>query len=193
MKRQVPVRQAIHAGLFVRTARGFTLIELMVTVTVIAILALIAAPSFNEAILSNKLAGYSNNFVASAQLARSEAIKRNTPVVLCRSADGQTCATSGTWQQGWIVMCKYKPAEPGICATDGTDNLVISVQQALPADYRLSADNYALTFKPVGGGATSAALTLCRAAPSAGSQERTIGVSFSGRPSVTTTRNGVCS
>jgi type IV fimbrial biogenesis protein FimT len=196
MKLHMPVQRAIRAGLLARRARGFTLIELMVTVTVIAILALIAAPSFNEAILSNKLAGFSNNFVASVQLARSEAIKRNTPVTLCRSADGQTCATTGTWQQGWIVMCKFKPAEPGICATDGTDNLVISVQQALPADYRLdyhsSTGPYIVTFQPVGGGATVAALMLCRATPSAGSQERIIGVSFSGRASVTTTRTGVC-
>ena len=172
---------------------GFTLIELMVTVSVLGVLALVAAPSFNEAILSNKLAGYSNSFVASAQLARSEAIKRNTAVALCRSADGRTCATSGTWQQGWIVMCKYKPAAPGMCVSDGTDNLVISVQQALSSDYRLSGDNYLLAFQAVGGGATSALLTLCRATPSPGGQERTITVSFSGRASVATTRTGVCS
>src|SRR6185369_496626 len=83
---------------------GFTMIELMVTIAIMAILAAIAAPSFNEAILSNKLAGYANNFVASAQLARSEAVKRNKPVRICRSANGTSCATSGTWRQGWIVF-----------------------------------------------------------------------------------------
>lgn len=86
------------------TQLGFTLIELMVTIAVIAILTMVAVPSFSAAMLSNKLAGYANNFVASALLARSEAIKRNVAVTLCRSADLSTCASSGGWQQGWIVM-----------------------------------------------------------------------------------------
>lgn len=175
-------------------ARGFTLIELMVTLTILGILTLLAAPSFNEAILGNKLAGFSNTFVASAQLARSEAIKRNNAVTLCRSADGQTCAASGTWQQGWIVMCKYKPAAPGMCVSDGTDNLVLSVQQALPGDFRFTeeSDIYSLAFQPVGAGATSATLVLCRATPSPGAQERRISVSLTGRASVETTRTGTC-
>ena len=56
------------------------MIELMVTVAILAILGTIAAPSFNDVILGNKLAAYANNFVASAQLARSEAIKRNAAI-----------------------------------------------------------------------------------------------------------------
>lgn len=173
--------------------RGFTLVELLVTIAIVAILAAMAAPSFNDAILSNKLASFANSFVASAQLARSEAIKRNSAVTLCRSADSQTCASSGTWQQGWIVMCKYKTAEPDVCVSDGTENLVIAKQQALSSDYHFTGDVYSIAFQPTGAGATNAALVLCRATPSAGSQERSISVSATGRTSVATTRNGACS
>ena len=82
------------------SGRGFTLIELVVTLTVAAILLAIAVPSFYDATLGSKLASYANNFVASVSLARSEAIKRNAAVTLCASSDGASCA-SGGWEQGF--------------------------------------------------------------------------------------------
>lgn len=168
---------------------GFTLIELLVTVALIAIITVLAAPSFNSAILSNKLAAFSNSFVASAQLARSEAIKRNKPVRICRSADGATCAGSGTWQQGWIVW-----TDNNANGTLDSGETVIQVQQAISSDYNFtsSVGTYNLGFQPIGGGSDTVTLILCRAQPSAGSQERQIKVDVTGRAAVTTTKNGVC-
>lgn len=171
-----------------RALKGFTLVELMITVAIMVILAVVAVPSFSEAILSNKLASFSNSFVASATLARSEAIKRNATVKLCRSADGATCATSGGWQQGWIVFNDID----GDGVVDANETL-IQRQQALSADYLLTGDVYSIDFQSIGAGATSATLKLCRASPSPGGQERTILVSVAGRVSVSTTRTGVCS
>jgi type IV fimbrial biogenesis protein FimT len=173
-------------------ARGFTLIELMVTMTVLVVLTLVAAPSFNNALLSNRLTGFANNFVASANIARSEAVKRNSAMTLCPSADAATCAVSGGWHQGWIVMCKYATATPGVCDSAGTNNLVIYTQASLATGYHFTGTQTSIVFQPAGGVTAADVLTLCRASP-VGSQERAVTVKASGRVSVATTRTGSCS
>lgn len=155
--------------------------ELMVAVAIIAILATLAAPSFNDAILSNKLTGYANSFVSSAQLARSEAIKRGRTVKLCASADGAACA-SGGWEQGWIVQ---------FVDVDGVTK-VAQRQQALSSDYRFTGNVTSLDFLSVGVGSTAATLTLCRATPTAGSQERVVTVGTTGNASTKKTTAATC-
>jgi len=178
-----------------RAAAGFTLIELLVAVAILAVLAALAAPSFNEAILSNRLASYANTFVASAQLARGEAIKRNATVVMCRYTDGTSCATTGTWQQGWIV---WRDADND--ATVDADE-IIQKQQAISSDYHFAGDvGYSLDFLATGGAqktggsqlAIDEDLILCRAAPSPGGQERRLVISTTGRVSVARRAEGTC-
>lgn len=83
---------------------GFTLIELMVAIAVLAITLALAVPSFGALINSNRLVGQSNELVASLQLARSEAIRRNARVALCASSDGKSCdGATGDWAY-WLVQ-----------------------------------------------------------------------------------------
>ena len=183
--RTVPVRRPSQARL---AQAGFTLIEMMVTLTILGILAMLAAPSFNEAMLGNKLASFANRFVASTQLARSEAIKRNAVVRVCASADGATCAGGGTFQQGWVVF--HDANNDGVV---NSGEAVIQVQQALSGDYHFTSNaGYSLAFQAIGAGATASIMTLCRATPSPGGQERKVTLSATGRVSVETTRNGTC-
>lgn len=87
-----------------RKERAFSIIEVMTVVALIAIMAAMAAPSFTEIVRNNRLVSQANDFVTAINLARSEAIKRNQNVILCRSADGTTCAAAGGWEQGWVIF-----------------------------------------------------------------------------------------
>lgn len=77
------------------------MIELLVTIAVAAVLMSLAAPSFQALIASNRLSGKTNELVTTLNLARSEAIRKGKRVVVCRSADGTSCAASGDWSSGW--------------------------------------------------------------------------------------------
>ena len=71
-----------------RQQRAFTLVELMVAITVLALLLVLAAPSFTNASLPSKLRSVANSLVGAAQLARSEAIKRDAVVTEFRASGG---------------------------------------------------------------------------------------------------------
>jgi len=83
---------------------GFTLIELMVTIVVLVVLISIAAPSYRRLVVDTRMSTQTNEFLTALQFTRSEAVKRNGTVTMCKSADGAACTTSGTWAQGWIVF-----------------------------------------------------------------------------------------
>jgi type IV fimbrial biogenesis protein FimT len=85
-------------------AAGFTLLELLITMSVATILLTIAVPSFRYVTNSNRIAGEVNGLLGDLQFARSEAIKEGQYVSVCASADGQSCSNSPDWQSGWIVF-----------------------------------------------------------------------------------------
>lgn len=85
-----------------RRSTGFTLVELMITIAIVAILAALALPSFQGVIRSNRVATTTNEFTAFVSYARSEAMRNSRGAVLCASADGATCG--GTWAQGWLLF-----------------------------------------------------------------------------------------
>ena len=146
-------------------ASGFTLVELIVVVAVAAVLAALAVPSWRA--LSEKLqvTGVSNAFVSSLHLARSEAIKRQDRVALCKSADGVFCAPAGGWDQGWIIFHDRNNNGQREEAEQ-----VLRRQQALPQALRLSGNltvAHYVSFVPtgatklVGGGFQAGTLTVC--------------------------------
>lgn len=70
-----------------RSARGFTLIELMVTLAVLAILATVGIPAFQQLAAENRVSSQANATQAALQFARSEALKRRCDVVVRQEED----------------------------------------------------------------------------------------------------------
>lgn len=89
---------------------GFTLVELMIAIAVVAILLGLALPSFQSTMRSNRVATTSNELLGSLALARTEAIRGLGPAGVCASDDGTTCTSTADWANGWIVWREDRAA-----------------------------------------------------------------------------------
>lgn len=167
-----------------RKQRGATLLELIVVLAVSAILLTTAIPGFSALFHSNRLTAATNELVASLHLARSEAIKRSSRVVMCPSSTGSACAAGG-WQQGWMV---FHDANNN-AQRDAAEPVVLShppLRAGMWVTSKGSTASY-ISYTPAGdvqqvsGAIQAGRLTLCNASvpPGAG---REVVVSRTGRP-----------
>jgi type IV fimbrial biogenesis protein FimT len=167
--------------------KGFTLIELLVAMTVAAILLAFGIPSMASIMNSNKLTAASNALLSSMRLARSEAFKRNGRVIVCKSANGVSCSSTGGWEQGWIV---FHDAD-----NDGdrdAGEVLIERSQALPDSLRLTGNSTVAkyvsfvasgTARMAGGGFQAGTVTVCNLSATSG-EARQIILNAVGRPRV---------
>lgn len=93
-------------------ARGFTLLELMAGIAVLAVLLSIGVPSFRDMLAASRLTTMSNNMVTAIATARGEARKRGIPVTFCAADDvpPTRCQATGVWSNNneWIVFTDDK-------------------------------------------------------------------------------------
>lgn len=172
---QIPMKTSDHHCFFspwasggkpARNERGFTLIELIIVIAVMAILLAAAVPNFTSFVISNRIKSASFDVYASILAARSAAITRNTTITIT--------PTSGTtnWAAGWSITAggvtlKTQNAFPGVTMT-GPATLVYNSAGRLDA------------------AATPVSLTATNATAQA---SRCVTIDLSGRP---TTAIGVC-
>lgn len=140
--RKLPIRQS-----------GFTLVELMITLTVVAILLIIAAPSFRDLSRRNEVSAASNALLADMIYARSEAVTRGNIVSICPSTDQKACTGDTAYESGWIVYT-YFPGK-GIANTELTYaskdvNLVLRVSGPRDNVSIQAIDDMIVSFGPQG-------------------------------------------
>jgi type IV fimbrial biogenesis protein FimT len=173
MKIPKPVEQA-----------GFTLIELLVAVAVIGILAMIAAPAMTALVNSSRINGQTEELVTSLQLARGEAVRRNTRVTVCPSADGTTCAASTSWAR-WIVH--------GMDNTAATPVDDVIRDSSASASVQVSGPAAGVVFKPSGLIDSQQALNVCLPTTKPADNQRVLNVMISGVVSVSKANgSGAC-
>ncbi|HEY8360444.1 MAG TPA: GspH/FimT family pseudopilin [Ramlibacter sp.] len=168
-----------------RTQRGFNLLEVVVSLAILGTLLGAAVPDVVDMVQASRLSNVSNDVLQQLQLARSEAIKRNGRVALCKSADGEWCSETGGWEQGWILFQDANNSG----AREATEPMLQRLLP-IPAGYRLAANaplaRY-VSYGPMGGARMTSnafqagTFTVCRisADPVEGHQ---IIVNASGRP-----------
>lgn len=156
---------------------GFTLIELMIALSILAILGALTMPSFSGLIQDSKRTTAVNAFVHTVFLARSEAMNRSQTISICGSADGRTCSKAGAdWNTGWIAFVNSDRDEPPV--RDDNES-VLAVQGAWPQG-RISANRAAFSFRPHTQGLVNGTVVFCD--PRGSATARAIIISHTGRP-----------
>jgi type IV fimbrial biogenesis protein FimT len=177
----------------IKVFSGFTLVELMVSLAIVAVMMGLAVPSYRYAINSSRISSDSDNLLIALQLARTEAIRRGLSVSVCSSnANGSACSGSNNWKTGWLVFVDVN----NNASYDGGDALVRQ-QPALASANAVSADNNtsAVRFNREGiaSGLAADPVTVTFTPPTNSStQKRCLAISAAGRMLIQRPGTGAC-
>lgn len=144
-----------HSYALSSRAAGFSVFELMIVLTLIAILLALATPSFREFTRSNQVTSTNNDLVTALNLARSEALRRSTGVTVCSSANGTSCGSADDWVSGWIVF--EDAAGTGVIASD---DKVVQKWAETNKGIRVVTTSLNIQYQPTGTAAASAAIDV---------------------------------
>lgn len=129
-------------------SQGFSLTELMVTVSIVAVLMVLATPNFQQLVLNNRRTVQTNEFVLALAYAKSEAVKRGVRVSVCARATDSTCSGGIDWSNGWLVFVDNPPAPYG---TVNDADAVLQVHPPLASTFTLQASaRFSVTFQSTG-------------------------------------------
>lgn len=165
-----------------RTSRGFTLLELMVGITVLGLLLGLGVPAFTDMVRNNRVAAQANELITALSLTRSEATKRGLPVSICAAATtAQTnCADAddADWKNGWLIFAD----RTGTAGKVDDDDEILQVSHPISADMTLTTDDKGFARFSADGSLLSSPVTFSlKHAKCTGDNRREIGIVASGR------------
>jgi type IV fimbrial biogenesis protein FimT len=138
-----------------KCSKGFSLAELMVVIAIVAIMLVIATPSYKYLTTSYRMSAEVNNLLGDMQFAREEALKEGSGVTVCESTTGTSCGGASNWNTGWIVF-----SDPNVNQKVDAGERVLKVQGAFtgvtPDAFNASGAVSAVTFNREGFASTSA-------------------------------------
>lgn len=115
--------------------QGMTMPEILIVLLIMSVLVSIAGPSLSALVKKTHLRGEADRIMTSLNYARSEAIKLNSTVSLCRSSNGTSC--TGDWEDGWLVFRDID----GDGTVEGSDgDAVLAIYTGLPESLRFRSD-----------------------------------------------------
>jgi type IV fimbrial biogenesis protein FimT len=156
---------------------GFSLHELLTSVSVVSVLSTGTVAAMQPLLERERLTTEVNQLLTHLNLTRSEAIRRATPVTLCKSVDGVRCTEAGRWEQGWMVFVDSDNDQQ-----IGEDEVVVRVQQSLTPGHTVElraalARNNSITYQPSGESEKNGTFIFCGRNAAA----KTVIVNFVGR------------
>jgi type IV fimbrial biogenesis protein FimT len=143
--------------------RGFTLIELMITLALAGLLLTLAAPAFNTFVASSRVMEQTNELVAALSFARSESVKRNATIFVCR-AESETatdCAGDGTWRNFMITTAVTAGTIIRRGTLDGFGNTHFVQSSLMNERVAFGSDGFARNGSSTGALLTGESFTVC--------------------------------
>jgi type IV fimbrial biogenesis protein FimT len=158
--------------------KGVTLIETMASVSILAIIGSIAIPSMTNLHRHAQRTTVINDFLHAVYLARSEAVRRNSVVSICRSNDGATCANNAAnWNGGWIVFENLNHDQPA--ELDPGEPIIMRHEPIFGGNF--TSNRVSFSFRPYSQSDVTGTLVYCPA-KSPAKEARAIIISHTGRP-----------
>jgi type IV fimbrial biogenesis protein FimT len=130
-----------------RANDGFSLGELLVSLAIFAVTMGLGVPAYGDWIASRQLANHAEHLALTLEQARSEAVKRQLRVNVCKSGDGKQCAAAGTWSAGWIMFADDNrdgsiEAPESVIRHEGPSRNGITITANRPLDSYVSYTNF---------------------------------------------------
>jgi type IV fimbrial biogenesis protein FimT len=142
-----------------RHSAGLTLVELLSAITIVLIIFGIGIPVLKTTVTTNRLATSINALAGTLAYTRSEAIRRNQHVVMCKSMTGTECTQEGDWRNGWVVYVDMNRNR----SLDEAETILGShrLGEKIHVDYRAFGSRHYLVYRPSGTTRTNGTFTFC--------------------------------